>query len=364
MTIFSRGIFKESTGVHSFSRMCKQPLFSHYIQNEKIYFSSISPLRLYILLDTLFWSIQLRFSNWPRVVCVPLPTCANILLFILAIGTPAYQHFDRAYFVAMLLGQNLSDGLDEPWNRTNVALGEKEERRLMTGAHVVADIHCNVCDSVLGWKYVSEDQHLWNLIRQFLFSIPTQPFELQSFFCFLSYVADKDERLKTLRLIFLLCSFCLGLGGSVWGGAEIQREHVLSGKFENSICLLKDWVHVLHTIWIEVRRVSKTDVVTWDVLTDFVHVHVKWAMMTRGWIQEKAKIVKGTGWTWQAEHERRETVQTGRQAELCKQDSGEDHMWKRCDFEISKNSHVRNEINVHSSIVDLTRVNSDTTSAI
>lgn len=24
----------------------------------------------------------------------------------------------------------------------------------MTGLHVVADIHCNICDSVLGWKYV------------------------------------------------------------------------------------------------------------------------------------------------------------------------------------------------------------------
>lgn len=38
--------------------------------------------------------------------------------------------------------------------RINVALGQREERRLITGHHVVADIHCKVCDSVLGWKYV------------------------------------------------------------------------------------------------------------------------------------------------------------------------------------------------------------------
>lgn len=38
--------------------------------------------------------------------------------------------------------------------RINVALADAEERRLSTGLHVVADIHCNICDSVLGWKYV------------------------------------------------------------------------------------------------------------------------------------------------------------------------------------------------------------------
>lgn len=36
----------------------------------------------------------------------------------------------------------------------NVALGDTEDRSLLTGIHTVADIHCNVCDCVLGWKYV------------------------------------------------------------------------------------------------------------------------------------------------------------------------------------------------------------------
>mmetsp|Transcript_7010 Transcript_7010/g.10358 ORF Transcript_7010/g.10358 Transcript_7010/m.10358 type:complete len:97 (-) Transcript_7010:2868-3158(-) len=37
----------------------------------------------------------------------------------------------------------------------NVSVGEKENRTLITGLHSVADIQCNVCNSTLGWKYVS-----------------------------------------------------------------------------------------------------------------------------------------------------------------------------------------------------------------
>ncbi len=36
----------------------------------------------------------------------------------------------------------------------NVALGPREERLLITGLHVVADIYCADCQTVLGWKYV------------------------------------------------------------------------------------------------------------------------------------------------------------------------------------------------------------------
>mmetsp|Transcript_10102 Transcript_10102/g.30859 ORF Transcript_10102/g.30859 Transcript_10102/m.30859 type:complete len:85 (+) Transcript_10102:195-449(+) len=38
--------------------------------------------------------------------------------------------------------------------RVNVGVGDKEERMLITGLHTVADIFCNVCLSVLGWKYL------------------------------------------------------------------------------------------------------------------------------------------------------------------------------------------------------------------
>ncbi|KAG9295366.1 hypothetical protein G9A89_013395 [Geosiphon pyriformis] len=37
---------------------------------------------------------------------------------------------------------------------TNVSLGPKEDRLLITGVHSVKDILCNVCKHVVGWKYV------------------------------------------------------------------------------------------------------------------------------------------------------------------------------------------------------------------
>ena len=36
----------------------------------------------------------------------------------------------------------------------NVSIGEKEERNMMTGMHIVADIFCVGCGSIVGWKYV------------------------------------------------------------------------------------------------------------------------------------------------------------------------------------------------------------------
>ncbi|ORY34683.1 putative yippee-like protein [Naematelia encephala] len=35
----------------------------------------------------------------------------------------------------------------------NVYTGEAEEREMRTGKHVVRDVFCQVCHSVLGWKY-------------------------------------------------------------------------------------------------------------------------------------------------------------------------------------------------------------------
>ncbi|XP_041995205.1 protein yippee-like [Salvia splendens] len=35
----------------------------------------------------------------------------------------------------------------------NVTLGEKEERMMMTGSHIVVDIFCVQCGSTVGWKY-------------------------------------------------------------------------------------------------------------------------------------------------------------------------------------------------------------------
>mmetsp|Transcript_10010 Transcript_10010/g.27192 ORF Transcript_10010/g.27192 Transcript_10010/m.27192 type:complete len:111 (+) Transcript_10010:311-643(+) len=38
--------------------------------------------------------------------------------------------------------------------RVNVTTGPRENRLLLTGLHVVADIYCNCCDTRLGWKYL------------------------------------------------------------------------------------------------------------------------------------------------------------------------------------------------------------------
>jgi len=35
----------------------------------------------------------------------------------------------------------------------NVSVGPKEDRLMTTGLHTVADIHCNVCLQIVGWKY-------------------------------------------------------------------------------------------------------------------------------------------------------------------------------------------------------------------
>lgn len=48
-----------------------------------------------------------------------------------------------------------ADGDEEP-ERTllNIRVGRSENRQLVTGWHVVADISCNTCSTKLGWKYV------------------------------------------------------------------------------------------------------------------------------------------------------------------------------------------------------------------
>ncbi len=36
----------------------------------------------------------------------------------------------------------------------NVVLGKVEERTLITGVHIVADLYCSNCFALAGWKYV------------------------------------------------------------------------------------------------------------------------------------------------------------------------------------------------------------------
>uniref|UniRef100_A0A2P2K6Y6 Protein yippee-like n=2 Tax=Rhizophora mucronata TaxID=61149 RepID=A0A2P2K6Y6_RHIMU len=41
----------------------------------------------------------------------------------------------------------------------NITVGKKEERLMMTGLHIVVDIFCVVCGSLVGWKYESAQDH-------------------------------------------------------------------------------------------------------------------------------------------------------------------------------------------------------------
>ncbi|PQE04786.1 yippee family protein [Rutstroemia sp. NJR-2017a BBW] len=56
----------------------------------------------------------------------------------------------RAYLVA----PPPPEEVDKSKNLTNTRIGRFVNRELLTGHHVVADVNCAVCNSLLGWKYV------------------------------------------------------------------------------------------------------------------------------------------------------------------------------------------------------------------
>ena len=39
--------------------------------------------------------------------------------------------------------------------RVNVRAGEQVQKKLLTGVHIVSDIFCVSCETLVGWKYVS-----------------------------------------------------------------------------------------------------------------------------------------------------------------------------------------------------------------
>lgn len=41
---------------------------------------------------------------------------------------------------------------------TNVKIGQPHERMLATGMHTVADINCQTCGSIIGWKYLAASE--------------------------------------------------------------------------------------------------------------------------------------------------------------------------------------------------------------
>ena len=62
----------------------------------------------------------------------------------------------RAYLVAPppRLVYSTSKKEAKPTDLVNTKIGRSVNRELLTGAHVVADVTCAICQTVLGWKYV------------------------------------------------------------------------------------------------------------------------------------------------------------------------------------------------------------------
>ncbi|EPE28578.1 hypothetical protein GLAREA_09699 [Glarea lozoyensis ATCC 20868] len=78
-------------------------------------------------------------------------TCASDIAFASQIVSKGFTgRHGRAYLVAP----------PEPANKPrvneliNTRIGRSVNRELLTGAHVVADVTCKICGTVLGWKYV------------------------------------------------------------------------------------------------------------------------------------------------------------------------------------------------------------------
>lgn len=44
--------------------------------------------------------------------------------------------------------------LGDCWYRANISVGASEERLMLSGLHMVADIFCCSCGQIVGWKYV------------------------------------------------------------------------------------------------------------------------------------------------------------------------------------------------------------------
>jgi len=97
-----------------------------------------------------------------RAYLVSPPPSPSALLYTHASGLPSPSSLHRP--VRSPPGGKLTKTWKTPDARpalasasrdlVNVRVGRPENRQLVTGAHVVADISCVVCDATLGWKYV------------------------------------------------------------------------------------------------------------------------------------------------------------------------------------------------------------------
>jgi hypothetical protein len=81
-------------------------------------------------------------------------TCSTDIAFASQVVSKGFTgRHGRAYLVSP---PGRAEGNKNPKSTklVNVKTGRPVKRELLTGAHVVADVSCTICSSVLGWKYL------------------------------------------------------------------------------------------------------------------------------------------------------------------------------------------------------------------
>ncbi|KAK1249935.1 hypothetical protein MKX08_009938 [Trichoderma sp. CBMAI-0020] len=81
-------------------------------------------------------------------------SCATDIAFTSQIISKGFTgRYGRAYLISPP-SADLANAKASPTSLLNVRIGKNENRQLVTGWHVVADICCGICSRKLGWKYV------------------------------------------------------------------------------------------------------------------------------------------------------------------------------------------------------------------
>ncbi|KAM0454697.1 hypothetical protein ACHAO4_004510 [Trichoderma viride] len=81
-------------------------------------------------------------------------SCATDIAFTSQIISKGFTgRYGRAYLISPPPADSANEKAS-PTSLLNVRIGKNENRQLVTGWHVVADICCGICSRKLGWKYV------------------------------------------------------------------------------------------------------------------------------------------------------------------------------------------------------------------
>jgi hypothetical protein len=84
-------------------------------------------------------------------------TCATDIAFASQVVSKGFTgRHGRAYLVSVApsVPYNWKTKTKPQTDLINIKVGRSVNRELLTGAHVVADVSCVICGTILGWKYV------------------------------------------------------------------------------------------------------------------------------------------------------------------------------------------------------------------